>query len=247
MQVTTTGPEMVYSAPPIIEAIIQLSFTEPLADALMRKLVKRLAHSYKNEAALEEVSTQVDFQTRTARFEVKHQTKLSSSDQADILLVHPTALTWSRLAPYQGWSTLIARVREDITTARTVVGYRRLSRIGVRYINRIDVPRVDGTIDFESYLAIKIDLPETIPTIQNYAWRFEHRYEDQNVLAIVQSAIVEPEVPNTGAFVIDIDIVALHDLPVQQDDILQGLEEMRKLKNTLFEACILDKARGGFS
>ncbi len=244
ISLASLGP---YSAPPIIEAVAQLVFQDALSDSIFRKLAKKLKRNYVNEVANESVTVKVDFQNRRSDFDGQPHIKISSSDEADILIVQPNSLTWSRLAPYEGWESFSHRIFTEVKAAHGVTGHRKLSRIGLRYINRLDVPRTGKITHYEEYLAINIGLPDELSVINNYAWRFERDFLEQKLLVIVQSAIVEPEIPDTSAFVLDIDVVATLDLPNKIEDIFSKFEEMRVLKNKIFELSIKDKARTSFS
>lgn len=238
-------PSSHYKAPPIIEALIQFQFSDHLSSASRRKMAKRLSREYKNALETENVSAHIDFVKRTTAFESQPQTKLSSADEADILLIQSNVLSWSRLAPYEGWEALVSRVQRDLEIAHLIVGFRKLARLGVRFINRLDVPPEDGIFKFEDYLNINISLPDQWDMVQNYGWRFERLVG--NLHTIVQSAVIAPEIPGYGAFLLDIDVVAQIDLPIKTEDIHLKLEEMRALKNNIFETSVSDKARASFS
>jgi uncharacterized protein (TIGR04255 family) len=236
-----------YDAPPIIEAVIQFRYAEPASKALQAKLLKRLKREYENEVALQAVGANVDFEKQEAAFVAEPQWRLSSSDETDVLIVHGTTLTWSRLAPYQGWDALSERVRSDVEIAHEVTGLRKVVQLGVRYINRIDVP-INGPITrYEDYLTINLSLPEVWDGVSNYGWRFERLYPELAALAIVQSAIIAPEIPDHAAFLLDIDIICKQDIPTKIEDIFVLLGKMRDLKNDIFELSITDTARKSFA
>ncbi|MFC3429952.1 MULTISPECIES: TIGR04255 family protein [Sphingobium] len=236
-----------YTAPPIIEAVIEFRFANGLPDADLSKIGKRLKRSYANQLDGQNVEFQFNIEAQHADFSTKPTIRLSSEDQADIAVIQQQTLTWSRLAPYLGWDSFIERVRSDAEEVHKIVGPFRLDRIGVRYINRIDVPlNKDGGAPYGEYLAINIDIPESIQSVKNYAWRFEYQVPDSDLLAILQSAIVSPEVPNTGAFILDVDVVASQNIPLRIDEIFIKLEEMRRAKNRFFEMSIRDEARRMF-
>jgi len=228
-----------------MEAVIQISFSEMQSDGALRKLVQKLKRDYANVVPTENVNTTINFQNRTAAFDASPQTRLSSHDEADVLVVSAQALTWSRLAPYEGWENLFNRVERELREAVAVSGYRKIARIGVRYVNRLDVPFTGPSVLYEDYLTINLTIPEAWPAIENYAWRFERQFG--SLYAIVQSAIIAPEIPNTGAFLLDIDVVDQHNPPAKLEDVLTRLQEMRQLKNEIFESSITDKARDQFS
>ena len=235
-----------YDAPPIIEAVVQFQYAEPVSKALQAKLLKRLKREYVNELALQAVGANVDFAKQEAAFVAEPQSRLSSSDETDILTVHATTLTWSRLAPYQGWDALLERVTRDVQTSLEVTGLRKIVQLGVRYINRIDIPISGPITRYEDYLTINLSLPESCDGVSNYGWRFERPYPELESLAIVQSAMIAPEIPNHAAFLLDIDVIRKQSIPAKVDDIFLLLGKMRDLKNEIFELSITDTARSSF-
>lgn len=235
-----------YSAPPILEAVVQVSFAEPLALNIHRKLTRKLARNYAVTLDQNAVEAKIDFETRRADFHPQPQARLSSDDQADILIVGLGSLTWSRLSPYTGWAVLAERLHRDMQAAHASMGPRKLSRMGLRYINRLDFPIEDEIGWYEKYIAINLTLPPQWQIIQAYGWRFERLFDD-GLRAIVQSGTVEPEVPGTGAVLLDIDIVAEGEIPIKLEEQLLRLELMRKLKNEIFETSVTDLARERFS
>jgi uncharacterized protein (TIGR04255 family) len=242
--VANEAESLKYRAPPIIEAVIQFTFAEPLTDGDFNRVAKRFGREYENGQRLERRDAHVDLPNRSTRFEAKPLMRLSSSDEADILTIQVESLSWARLAPYEGWDPFVARASRDFEILHKILGYRKLTRIGVRYINRLDVPRDGPIVRYEDYLKINIAIPEQWETIQNYGWRFEKDFN--GLRAIVQSAIAEPEVPETGAFILDIDVINLGDVPARSDALFTSLGEMRMLKNEIFETSITEKARESF-
>ena len=237
----------IYSAPPIIEAIIQLHFEDAYTGSKARKLVERLTRRYDNHSSSVMVNAKVDFEKRTAEFDEAPQDRFTSADETDTLVIDDSAFTWARLAPYEGWEPFLARVSADLNIAHEITGPRKLDRIGVRYVNRLDVPQADDIIRYEDYLAINIEIPKQYTVIENYAWRFEREFPDSDVRAVVQSAVVEAQVPGCGSFMLDIDVVARRNLPLRTADIFGKLAVMRGVKNEIFELAIRDTARSMYS
>ncbi len=236
-----------YDAPPIIEAVIQFRYAEPVSKTVQAKLLKRLKREYNNELALQAVGANVNFERQEAAFVAEPQSRLSSLDETDVLIIHATTLTWSRLAPYQGWDALLERVKRDVQIVHEVAGFRKITQLGVRYINRIDVP-INGPITrYEDYLTINLSLPDIWDSVSSYGWRFERIYPNLLSLVIVQSAIIAPEIPNHAAFLLDIDIIRNQDIPASIEDIFSLLYKMRDLKNDIFELSITNAARESFS
>ena len=67
--------------------------------------------------------------------------------------------------------------------------------------------------------------------------------EDINSLCLLNEAIIKPAAPEVVSVVLDIDVFRTTDLPDDEEELWKFLEELRQRKNTIFEACITDKAR----
>lgn len=232
-----------YAVPPIIEAIVQIRFAEAVSQSVLRKAQRRLRKGYDNELSQKVVAGKLDISAREVEWDETPQVRFTSGDQADICILHPLGLTWQRNAPYPGWDGFFARVERDVRIAYEVTGPRKVERIGVRYVNRFDLPEGASHRD---YITAGVEAHPSLGAAQTYIWRFENTFEG-GLMAIVQSASVQPELPNTDAYVLDIDIVARTDLPIKLDEILEKVVSMRKLKNEIFEVLITDLAREVFN
>lgn len=133
-----------YRRPPITEAVVELRLADQIGVAEVDKIRDRLAPDYPVPPELmqnisfttgrgEQNRAQVDF----AGY------RLSSLDAINVAIVGRQNLTASRLAPYSDWEDFIGRARRNWTIWRKVAGWHEVSRVGVRYINRIDVPNPD--------------------------------------------------------------------------------------------------------
>ncbi len=235
-----------YAKPPITEVVVELRFAEPLKPTVFKKLVRRVRAEYPSRVEQHTRAAQIDFQNAQADFaDPIPQMILTSEDQADRLIVRPDMVIWSRLPPYDGWDTFYPRVERDLRDAHEAIGFRKFARLGLRTVNRIDVPfGVDKLARYENYFTINITAPWD--AINNYYWRVDRKDADDGVTAILQSATVQPEIPNTAAFLLDIDVVC-DEVPNKIDEILAKLSYLRGVKNTLFETAITDKARATFA
>src|SRR6266581_5349617 len=138
-----TGGPMVdrvqYRKPPIIEAVIELKFDEGLSERDLARLKERFGRNF--PAAEEVRNFEVQLVDRAAARQLGLVGyKLTAKSAVDVVLIQQQGLTTSRLAPYQGWDHLIGNAKENIGLFEKVVGYKRISRIGTRFVNRIDIP-----------------------------------------------------------------------------------------------------------
>src|SRR5262245_21109480 len=147
---------MPYKRAPITEAVIELRFTHPIGQKSVEKAARRVRGTYAFEDPEDAVNLHFDVDTKKAQ--VQHTwfgVKLSSLDRADISSFRTNSFMCSRLAPYPGWEAFQPRAAHDWDSLKKTVGLIELARIGLRYINRIDVPVTPNVpIRVEDYLNV---------------------------------------------------------------------------------------------
>ena len=236
-----------YPAPPIIDAIVELRLKTQFDKRELDRVVKAIKPAYDkyNE------SGEVDVQLRIADGKVQAQPGptrpvhiLSNEDQNDFCRIEEAKLHWSRLPPYEGWKSFKTRIFRDLQKLPKKIGIPSLERIGVRYRNRIDVPvDEDSLCRYEDYLSVNLQLPNLLDPQDGYQWKIEKHFKGRGMSATVISGIVPSELPKTMAFLLDVDVYVINDLPSDRERIADTLRRMRTLKNEIFEACVTDKAR----
>ncbi|WP_162184713.1 TIGR04255 family protein [Sphingomonas hengshuiensis] len=234
-----------YSSPPIIEAVIEVRFGEPAKDTRLLKASDWLKPRYSNVSIEEQIEANVDFPTRHAEFvSGGRRYRHSSDDLADAVVLSHTGVAWTRLAPYEGWDQFLSRASQELKSVLKALASPRLTRIGLRFINRIDVPSdIDGLAHYEEYINYRIEAGPLMEPSMGYQWLIRSHHSNHNLIAILQSATVPPEIPGTSAFTLDIDIASVENVPQSSDTVSEKLGHMRELKNDIFEAGITEKAR----
>ncbi len=152
----------------------------------------------------------------------------------------------SRLAPYQRWESFRDEARRLWNKYAAVVQAEKISRVAVRYINRINIPLPLG--DFSEYLRTVPEVSSDLPQgLSGYIMHLAIPLEDIKCLCLLNEAIVSPSAPETVSVVLDIDVFRTVELPTDQAELWDLVEVLRERKNLIFEACITDKARELFS
>jgi uncharacterized protein (TIGR04255 family) len=237
-----------YKRPPITEAIIEIRFEQPLP----RPEVDKLQQQFKSEYAFSEdfiaLGIGLDPAARRANFEEQSSGyKLSSADRADVLLVTSAHMTCSRLAPYVGWDAFRARAESHWRTWKRVTGYRKIGRIGVRFINRIDIPAAAGeVVKVPDYLRV---YPEAraVKHMVTYAMQISGLLEKDNCQLLINSSSMPSPLVDHVSVVLDIDISRTGDSPQKDDEIWALIDRIRVHKNHTFEESVTDKARELFN
>jgi uncharacterized protein (TIGR04255 family) len=239
---------MLYKRAPIIEAVIELRFRQPAAAQIIDRAAKSLQAEYPLRNHEEGRQLRVDAATGKAEtIVVWHGEKLTTLDQADNVILRSASFISSRLAPYLGWEQFRDRSKRDWALWRKAAGAVDISRIGVRYINRIDVPTPPNTpVRLEDYLNCYPHMPEDRP-LHGYTMQLTQSTQADDCMVAIISASVVPPLIGYYSFVLDIDVSRETEVPRRDDDMWELLERMRHHKNQVFESCITERSRALFN
>jgi uncharacterized protein (TIGR04255 family) len=246
-----TVPKPPYPKAPIIEGVIHISASNRAAPEELQKLVKRFVKDYPQQESLTSVSVAINTTGGAATVEQRMDgQRVKSTDQADILLVLPDGIAASRLAPYPGWEYLRERARSAWAEWHKTTTHGVLKRIGVRYINRIDVPiKEAGILDIEMYLNFTPRVPAfSKRALKGFLVQVTTPTDVDHWEASITSTIASPPpLINHVSLVLDIDVFRTEQIPGRDPDLWNCIETVRPLKNAIFESCITDEARKLFA
>jgi uncharacterized protein (TIGR04255 family) len=150
--------------------------------------------------------------------------------------------TFSRLAPYQTWIQLRDEAKTLWNAYRRIVGTLPIVRVGLRYVNQLDLPiSLRDFRDFiRSYPEISSDLTQQLA---GFFMQVQIPQEDLGAMLILNEAMVPPSGPNVVSVVLDIDVFKQGLELESDDDVWNMLEELRLRKNLIFEGCITNNTR----
>lgn len=236
-----------YSKPPITEAIIQIHFKESVNSEPIDKVVKKFSLIYTNHKDLKNISLKVNLDTEASKANTDTNENIghlfASDDFTQQLSIWENNIANSQLAPYTGWDNFINRFQRDFSTWKKIVGFKEIKHIGVRYINRIDMPSESGIVEHETYLNLYPAVPRIISPIFNQAVQVMSELPDIKSVVRINSAMVQSPLPEHISIIIDQDIIRTFEPPQNEESILEYLNEVRHKKNDIFESCITDRAR----
>ena len=241
-----TQPSYIHA--PITEAVIAINFAAPMDAAGIEKVNDKFSSHYPQHQRVENLKVEVQLsagQTDTPTTAIDRESghRRSSSDMTQLLVLWRSAFVVSQLAPYPGWGEFFQRFARDWKVWKRVMGFQTISRLGVRYINRIDVPLSGDVVEHESFLNVYPKLPDVLGPVGAYAVQAVLPIEDIGCKLTLNSAVVPAPILGHASFVIDQDIAREIDLPQSDKGIYELLKEIRVRKNKVFEACISNRAR----
>jgi len=235
-----------YDSPPITEAVIEIRFYPSINEKVLTKTVKAFAKYYPELIPIDQYEFEVivDKGVPTTNTKTVREFKLTSQDMTEVIVLKNSAFVLSQLAPYKSWENFIARFERDWNLQNKIAGQREILRIGVRFINRIDIPRAENDLVNEyEYLNIYPKQPAEIGPFLGYAVQSKMFLPEINSFLRLNSAVVPSPLIDNISIVFDQDISRESELPQNTKDILVYLNEVRGEKNKVFELCVTDKAR----
>ena len=236
-----------YLKPPIIEAVIDLHVGTPVSESAHDKIVRRLKRTYPHAKTIQETSVSVDAGSGSVTVDQQPRgCRLSTEDETDVVLVKAQSLTTARLAPYINWENLRDCAKNAWNAWLACKAPSNVSRIGVRYINRIDIPvEKSGGIELEDYLDFFPKIPEALAKpLHSYLIQATIATTEPNWNAKISSTAIKPApLLNHISLLLDIDVFRTDSIPKMEDQLWNLIEEARIIKNIIFEYSIKDEAR----
>lgn len=236
-----------YPYPPIIEAVIEVRVDGLVDEADRLKVGKKLSKFYATERLQLKKTVNVDLDHDIASINPEGTViTRASADEDEQMLLGSNSFSVSQRATYPGWAKFFSRFQRDWTVWKSVIGHRKVIQIGMRFINRIDVPLVDHVARHEDYLTLQIQLPSSYPNTNGYSLMARIPLPEVHCFAVINSGAIESPIPEHAGFLLDIDVIRQVEVPQRDADISILLEKMRHAKNNVFQALITDAARDRF-
>jgi uncharacterized protein (TIGR04255 family) len=232
-----------YSRAPIVEAVVQIN-VEPSVDSihLSDMFEGQVEPSFNIASQFKVVDDQLEGETSASLTgyvfrDAERGVRIGAQQQSFYL---------SRSRPYTEWSDFIDEVEKSWLIYKGRVEPSRVTQLGVRYVNRIDVP--SPQVEFKDYLRTSVDVSSYLPqSVSGLFMRIEVPLPAHEASVAIASAMLPPSKADHVSLLLDIDVTAQIDLnvgdPAFDKDLRARLDVLRDAKNYVFEACITDATR----
>lgn len=240
-----------YTQPPVTEAVFEVKFEKKLTEEKVNKLAKKLKPNYPHEQFINDIEVAVQHNKDNINTKINPRNQgywLASDDQLDKVMITNNYLAIARLAPYEGWEALFESFEKLWKKSKREIGTISISRLGIRFINRIDIPFGDDPkIDLDEYLEFAPKTPDISDYPMNdYLLRITQRLDETWQVNISSRAVPSPLI-NTVSLLLDIDLYSTVGTPLSDEALFELVGSGRNLKNSIFEKCVTAKSRELFS
>ncbi len=230
-----------YRVPPVVECVIEIKFQDPIAFDAIEKKRSRFERHYPRHDLNVDIQAHISLEQNSIT-QSPSGIRFRSDDELQILMIQTSGFAAAQLAPYPGWEAFRKRFDRDYELHQEQFGRHSISRIGVRFINRIDIPASEVSI--QDYLNIFPVAPPLGASLGlAFALETTRQLEDRRYLTTLRTSTVASPVPQMLSFLLDIDLFREVELPQRHDHLMVLLDEMRDIKNYIFESSITPTTR----
>ena len=236
---------------PITEAILDIAvqFASPVDLARLEAFHELIHDRY--PVKRNRVTWQGQVQVEEERFaqEVRRGAQgfmFRSTDDTQVVQVRQDGFTFNWLKRYDTWETLRGEARPHWERYRETFRPEAVSRLGLRYINRIEIPLPIS--DFREYVKTAPDVAPGLPQgVSALFMRLEVPDLTRGLMGIITETTLPPvDEGRRLPFIFDIDIVSGATYEPSSPAIWETFEKMREYKNEMFFASVTERAKAMF-
>jgi uncharacterized protein (TIGR04255 family) len=164
----------------------------------------------------------------------------TSADGRQVVQVRFDGFTFNRLRPYDRWEALRDEAKVHWRAYAAVARPEVISRIALRYINRIEAP---VPLDFKEYLLTTPEIAPGLPQgLSNFLMRLEVPDPKSGSIAVITETM-EQEKNRRLPLILDIDVIRETPFDPKSEDYWEVFEQLHDLTSEIFFRTVTDKAK----
>ena len=142
--------------------------------------------------------------------------------------------------PYPTWPVFRQRIEQALSALKGIADMGEPERLGLRYINRIEIP--SEKLDIDEYFEFSPHIGDGLPqTLAGFALMVVLPFKDGRDLCRMQLVNVLAETPGSSAYILDLDYFMAKPGNASADQAMSWVEEAHTEVRGLFEGCITKK------
>lgn len=237
-----------YNNPPIIEALCEFKFSEDtswdmtIPGILFGKIQEGFPN--KEQHLIQEINVLTKDTPAKAQIRKIEIARFFNDKKTTLIQVGPRTLSINQLKPYDTWSTFKSHIEYAFNELSQTIEVAGLQRIGLRYINRIEIPKEQNKVDLETYFDFRPSCGPRLPQSHgNFIVSCIFPYSGMRDLCKVELRDAMPENKDSLAFLLSIDYFLAKPKSITVAQSIEWIEEAHNIVENLFEGCILPPLR----
>lgn len=164
-----------------------------------------------------------------------------TEDEKTIIQFRTDGFTLNKLDPYPGYDELKQDINAHWEKYRELSNPQKISRIAMRFINRIPLAPITEMPDLSKYMRSGPDLPPELPQlISSYKSRFTVEEETGKLAAHIVQLLSDNKKTGKVELLLDIDSFVRGEIEMADLHLLDEFDKLRAFKNRLFFNLLTD-------
>ncbi len=236
-----------YRNPPIVEALCEFRFNPSDEwDLTVPGLVyEKIRDNFpkRRQAKAYELNTVIGPEGVEQRTVTTDRMQFLHEDEKALIQVDRHLLAVNRLKPYSGWDEFLPLIRQGSSAYIEEAKPKGIQRIGLRYINRIEIPGQD--VRLEDYLEFRPFVGSGLSQgHKSFIVGIQIPYESSKDTLRLQLANVATGTHAASiAMILDLDYSLAQPDSVSLDNVFEWMEVAHNHVEEAFEACISERLR----
>ncbi len=238
-----------YRNPPIIEALCEFRF-EPSAPwdlAIPGLVYEKVRDTFPQRRQVKVLEANISGGPDGIEQQIKRADRMQflREDEKALIQVDRDLLAVNHLKPYPTWQEFLPLIQQGFDAYCQIANPKGILRIGLRYINRIEVP--GQRIELEDYLEFRPFVGSKLPQdFGSFIVGIQVPYERSRDILRLQLTNAATQTPSLVAAVLDLDYFLAQPNQVGIDNVFEWVELAHTHVEEAFEACITDRLRQMF-
>lgn len=237
---------MRYRKAPILEAALEFRWTpEKPLDAIRAFATLPVFSEFEAPKERRQINATLDLQGgEISQVSKEVGFELARKDGSQIVMIEVGKFVFVQRAPYDQWQTFSQRALSLLEPVASGLEISEFSRIGTRFVNRIDIPRVSGAnVDTDDYITVSFNGPRPdAGVVHEFQMRVVKPTLKNGISYALVVATTDSLLPDHASIVLDIDVFTDGPTPASGDIFAKVLAEMRDEKNDIFQRCLKQAA-----
>ena len=158
-----------------------------------------------------------------------------------VVQVGPDLLSVNALRPYPGWETFLALTLRQLEVYRSVVQPEGLERVGLRYINRVDLPGAE--LNLGEFLRTGPAVPPGVRgTLTGFLSVADLAVEGSGLNLRFTLSSAKSDQPDGSSFIVDLDGSAAGLAAPPFQDVGAWLDQAHETMESAFDSTFADRA-----
>ncbi|MCK4358599.1 MAG: TIGR04255 family protein [Candidatus Cloacimonetes bacterium] len=239
----------VFQNAPITEALldIRVKLPEHITINDIESFYKKVKDKFPEKKARKQFKVNIDLSSKAQFSEVQSPSKIDgylfrSSIEKKVVQSRMDGFTFNKLKPYNNWNSFSSEARQLWNIYYEMFKPLKITRIALRYINRINIP-----LPFENFKEYILTIPEIssdLPQgLSNFFMQLNIPNTKINAMAVINETMKKITRDNKLPFIFDIDVFQINDYSNNTENIWEEFEKLRVFKNEIFFNSLTQKAK----